>query len=582
MISFHPALFFIVGAILLPLVQTKFVRHMLLLGTPLLSFFSLLALEEGALWTADFFSYQLILLKSDPLSLVFAYVFVIASFTSFVYSLHVKNKGEHAAALLYVGGSLGVTFAGDWFTLLVSWELMAVSSVFLIWYRGTRTSLAAGFRYLMVHLLGGSFLLAGIVLHVGEGGNFYLTALPREGLATSLILISFILNAAVPPLHAWLTDAYPEATITGSVFLSAFTTKSAVYILLRVFPGAEILVWLGAIMAFYGVVYAAMENDVRRLLSYHIVSQVGYMVCGVGLGTPLSMNGAAAHAFCHILYKALLFMGVGVVIEATGKSKLTDLQGKNLYPRLPMAFFLYMIGAFSISGVPLFSGFVSKNMIVTAAGEVHRPFVHTLLHLASIGTFLSTTLKLPYGTWFGQAWKNRNEQRNLQIKNLPINMIIAMVLNALLCLIIGIFPTMLYQILPYEAEFLPYTVYSVATTLQLLLFSGLAFWLFMDRLRGTAAINIDIDWIYRRGAIWFYKMCNAVAFARSGLQKAVNSLLDLVTIIGINPLSFPSKWRRKEKKLIRYDPDNYRPPIGVAICSFLALFSLFFFVFVCF
>ncbi|HEB74108.1 MAG TPA: Na+/H+ antiporter subunit D, partial [Candidatus Desulfofervidus auxilii] len=216
--------------------------------------------------------------------------------------------------------------------------------------------------------------------------------LVHGGLGFWLILIGFILNAAVPPLHPWLPDAYPRASVTGAIFLTAYTTKSAVYTLLRAFPGVELLAYMGAIMTVYGVVWAIMENDIRRLLAYHIVSQVGYMVGGVGIGTALSMNGSAAHAFCHILYKALLFMGAGAVIYSTGMRKMSDLTGRDLYKKIPHSLIYYMVGAFSISAVPLFNGFISKTMIVAAAEESHMLPVFFLMSTASIGTWLCVGL----------------------------------------------------------------------------------------------------------------------------------------------------------------------------------------------
>lgn len=569
----HPALFYIIGSLILPIVKRRPLRDIFILTIPILSFLQVLQLPEGQVWTIKILNYYLLPLKVDRLSLVFSYVFIIASFTGFVYALHVKTQGEHISALMYVGGTLGVTFAGDWITLLIGWELMAIASVFLIWYRRTPGALKAGFRYIMVHLVGGTLLLAGIALHVGSTASTTINRLPCEGFSAYLILTAFLINAAVPPLHAWLTDAYPEATVTGSVFLSAFTTKSAVYILLRVFPGAEILVWLGTIMALYGIVYAVLENDIRRLLSYHIVSQVGYMVCGVGLGSPLALNGSAAHAFCHILYKALLFMGVGVVIEGTGESKLTKLQGRNLYRELPFAFYLYMIGAFSISGVPLFNGFISKTMVVTSAGEIHRPLVHLLLHLASIGTFLHTGLKLPYGTWFGKAW-DRNKKKESRSLRVPLNMYVAMAFNAALCVAIGIYPTVLYRLLPYEATYHPYTLYSVVTTIQLLLFTLPAFWMFLGQLVGEAKVSIDTDWFYRRGADLFFQFCISSDAIRSLGQRWMERLVMCASTFARNPWSLLTPAYGKAKKIASYDPDEYRQAIGVGIALFLALFSL--------
>ena len=339
---------------------------------------------------------------SIGLSLVFSYVFALMALVGMVYALHVNDDAQHVAALTYAGSALGITFAGDFLSLFLFWELTAVSAALLVWLRRDRAAVAAGFRYLLVHVFGGLCLLGGIVLYWSQSGSLAFGDMsPHAGTAAfALILIAFLLNAAVPPLGAWLPDAYPEATVTGAVFLTAFTTKSAVYALIRGFAGTELLVWWGAAMAVYGVVYAVLENDARRLLAYHIISQVGYMVCGVGLGTELALNGTTAHAFAHILYKAVLFMGAGAVLEVTGRRKLSEMGG--LYKTMPVTLCLYMIGAFAISAVPLFSGFVSKSMVVSAAGESHRAAIFLTLTLASAGTFLHTGLKLPYYMFFGK------------------------------------------------------------------------------------------------------------------------------------------------------------------------------------
>src|SRR6266540_4751000 len=304
---------------------------------------------------------------------------------------------------------------------------MAISSALLVLLRREPSAVAAGFRYLLVHIFGGLILLAGILLHWSQVGSLAFGDLSTSsaGLAWAMILAAFLLNAAVPPLGAWLPDAYPEATVTGAVFMTAFTTKSAVYVLIRGYAGTELLVWLGAAMAVYGVVYAVLENDARRLLAYHIISQVGYMVCGVGIGTELALNGATAHAFAHILYKAVLFMGAGAVLEVTGRRKLSEMGG--LYKTMPVTLVLYMVGAFAISAVPLFSGFVSKSMVVAAAGETHRAVIFLMLTLASAGTFLHTGLKLPYYMFFGRDTTPRGHEP-------PKNMLAAMGLAAVACL----------------------------------------------------------------------------------------------------------------------------------------------------
>ncbi|MBU3917565.1 Na(+)/H(+) antiporter subunit D, partial [bacterium] len=455
MISIIPPVFiYLIGALILPLIRIRKLKQTVALLLPVIAFVNLLYMPKGTYWNFSFLSYTVILGRVDSLSLVFAYIFVIASFIGILYAIHIKDTGQHSAAFMYVGSTLGVVFAGDLFSLFIFWELMAASSVFLIWYQKTKSALDAGLRYILVHMTGGCILLAGIIIHINATGSIEFSVFKIETLSAKFILCGFLINAAVPPFHAWLADAYPEGTITGSVFMTAFTTKSAVYVLARSFPGVELLVWLGAIMALYGVVYAVLENDIRRLLAYHIISQVGYMVCGVGLGSQMAINGATAHAFCHILYKAVLFMGMGAVIQVTGRRKMTDLQGRGLYKKMPITLALYMVGAFSISAVPLFNGFVSKTMVVAAAGDLNRPIIELLLHLASIGTFLHTGLKLPWGTWFGF---NEGEEKEIQeAKEPPLNMLLAMGLGAFLCILIGVYPKLLYDILPYTVEFHPY------------------------------------------------------------------------------------------------------------------------------
>lgn len=501
-----PAFIYLIGAIILPFIRVRRIQQTVALLIPVAAFINLIHLPQGNHWVYPFLDYQIIFGRVDNLSMVFGYVFVIISFISMVYAIHIRETGQHVAAYIYVGSSLGVVYAGDLFSLLVFWELMAAASVFLIWYRKTKKSLEAGFRYILVHISGGAILMAGIIIQVANTGSIEFTHFDFGTIAAKLILIGFIINAAVPPLHAWLPDAYPEGTITGSVFMTAFTTKSAVYVLARSFSGLELLAWMGAIMSLYGVVYAVMEKDLRRLLSYHIVSQVGYMVCGVGLGSEMAINGSSAHAFCHILYKALLFMGAGAVIQVTGRRKMTDLGGRHLYQKMPITLTLYMIGAFSISGVPLFNGFISKTMIVAAAGALHRPVIELMLHLASVGTWLSVGLKLPWGTWFGIPKGNED---TIDAKEPPVNMLIGMGLASFLCILTGIYPKLLYQFLPHDVHFHPYTANHIVVTLQLLVLTVAGFWLFLNKIMaGEPSTNLDTDWFYRMFGRALLRFCN--------------------------------------------------------------------------
>jgi len=492
----HPAVILLAGAVLAPLLRGR-ARTALLVLVPVLAFARVLCLEPGAHGVVGFLDWKLTFGRVDKLSQVFGYIMTLMCILGSVYALHVKNPAEHAAAWCYVAGSLGVIYAGDYLVLFLFWELMAFASVFLIWQRRRAQSMAAGIRYLLVHVFGGVVLLGGILLRYHATGSLAFDAVDvaHPDLASWLILIGFILNAAVPPLHAWLPDAYSEATVTGSVFLCAFTTKTAVYALCRAFAGLDVLVPLGVAMAIYGVIYAVLENDARKLLAYHIISQVGYMVAGVGLGTQMAINGACAHAFAHILYKGLLFMGTGSVLHMTGQSKFTELGG--LYSKMPWAFLFTLVGGLSISAFPLFSGFVSKSMIVAAGFEEHRTTAAFLLMLASSGTFLHTGLKVPYFIWFGK--NNCSPATWERAKDPPWNMNLAMALTAGLCLWIGCYTPYLYKLLPYAVDYHPYTAYHVSETLQILLFTAVGFFLFLKPLQPTATISLDMDWFYRMG-----------------------------------------------------------------------------------
>ncbi|MBD9450094.1 Na(+)/H(+) antiporter subunit D [Rhizobium sp. RHZ02] len=497
MIDFaHPALLFVLGAAPIPFLKDP-IRRIYLVLVPLLGLLAVVTMQPGSYGATQFLGQDILIARVDKLSIVFATVFAIMALIGTVYALHLSHPGQHVAAFVYVGSSLGVVFAGDYLTLYLFWEIMAFASAYLVFAQGGQRAIGAGFRYLMVHVTGGVVLLGGIILHGHSTGSLLFGPIGEMSTGTYLILAGFLLNAAVPPLNAWLTDAYPEATVTGAVFMSAFTTKTAVYVLARAFPGTELLVWLGTAMALYGVVYAVLENDCRRLLAYHIVSQVGYMVAGIGIGTEMAVNGATSHAFAHILYKSLLFMGAGAVIYVTGRRKLTELGG--LYKSMPVTVALYMIGAFAISAFPFFSGFVTKSMVIAAAGKDHRALVVLALTMASSGTFLHTGLKLPYYMFFGT-------DRKLQAREPPANMLVAMAMAAVLCIAIGVFPQPLYALLPYPVDFEPYTGSHVTESLGILMFTALGFILFLRALDPENTISLDTDWFYRKGArafMWF-------------------------------------------------------------------------------
>ncbi len=488
--NFPPALIMIVGAALLPFLPRR-LRSIAAVAIPAATLVYLWSLADGASVTIDALGLTLEPLHVDSLSRIFGAIFAIVATAGGIYAWHVNDAGQQVAALVYGGGAIGLTFSGDLFSLLFFTELMALFSTYLIWARRSDESRRAGSRYILAHLAGGAFLMGGILMHLGRTGDISVGAMDPGFAASWIMLIGVAINGAIPPLHAWLPDAYPAATITGAVFLSAFTTKSSVYVLVRMFAGYEVLIYAGVIMALYGVVYAVLANDIRGILAYHIISQVGYMVAAAGIGTEMALNGAVAHAFSHILYKGLLFMGAGAAIATTGRSKLTELGG--IFRRQRAIFWLYMIGAFSISGFPLFNGFISKSIIVEAAGEAHHVAIMLLLLLASIGTFLHTGLKLPYWTWFG-------EDRGLEVRPAPRNMYVGMGLVATLCTFFGVAPGVLYRYLPFEMHYHPYNMAHLVETTQILTLTFVAFWFLRVKLAGEPKVALDTDWIYRRPA----------------------------------------------------------------------------------
>ncbi len=500
----HPGLIMIIGAVLIPVIPKGTAKKAYILLLPLLAFISILSMTEGTYWATEFLGAEIVMGRVDKLSILFGYIFTLAAFASFLFGIHVKEDGHHIAAMIYPGAAIGSVFAGDYLTLLVFWEFMAFSSVFLILYGKNAKASAAAYRYVLVHAFSGIVLMAGIIIHVTNTGSFAFNHVGVLDLASSLILIGFIINAAVPPLSAWLPDAYPEASVTGAVFLSAFTTKTAVYVLARGFPGTEILIYLGAIMAVYGVIYAVLENNMRRLLAYHIVSQVGFMVCAIGIGTQMAINGATAHAFAHILYKGLLFMAAGSIIYMTGKRKLSEMGG--LYKTMPLTFIFFTIGAFAIAAVPLTSGFISKSISLSAAGASHNTFAWLMLTLASTGTFLSIALKIGYYAFFGK-------DKGLPAKDPPLNMLLGMAIPAFFCVFMGFYPQYLYRLLPFDVPYYPYTLDHVVWSAELLLLTALGFWAFITIAKPKPYISVDTDWFYRLGGRVFLCFAHRVVLA---------------------------------------------------------------------
>ena len=488
--SLPPFAVFFAGAPLIMLLRGRLQQGLLLL-IPLLSAALLLGVPEGLVVKVQLMGYELTPYRTDRLSLLFAYVFNLAAFIGIVFSLHLHDRMQHIAALIYSGSALGAVLAGDLMSVFVYWELAAISSVFLIWSRGTPRAMAAGWRYLIFQFLSGLLLLAGILMRFHETGSLAFDYIGLDAVSGWLLFTAFGIKCAFPLLHNWLTDAYPEATPTATIFLSAFTTKAAVYMLARGFPGTEMLIYIGAVMTCFPIFYAVIENDLRRVLAYSMINQLGFMVCGIGIGTTLAINGAVSHAFNDVIFKGLLFMSMGAVLHMTGKIRATELGG--LYKSMPITTGLCIIGACSISAFPLFSGFVSKAMVMTAALQEGHDWVWLALLFASAGVFHHAGIKIPFFAFFAR-------DAGIRTGEPPLNMLLAMALAAVLCVSIGTWPVLLYSLLPYPVDYSPYTATHVLAQLQLLFFSALAFtWLKLSGLYPPEmrAVNIDAEWVYR-------------------------------------------------------------------------------------
>ena len=546
--SLPPFVLFFVGAVVIAFTRGT-ARKVLILAIPLVGGLNLwFGVEPGLHLQFDLLGYTLTPYRADKLSLLFGYLFHLAAFLGFIYALHLGDgtpegsvAGEvgeddivgnasaglqHVAAMVYAGSALGAVFAGDFITLFIFWELLAISSAFLVWARKSERSYATGFRYLIIHVISGVLLLSGALMLAHETGSieFGHVGLAGTGAAGWILLLSFGIKAGFPLLHNWITEAYPESTPTGTVFLSAFTTKVAVYALARSFVGTDVLIYIGTAMTFFPIFYAVLENDLRRVLGYSMINQIGFMVAGIGIGTSMAVNGAVAHAFADVIFKGLLFMSMGAVMTMTGRTKGTDLGG--IYKTMPFTAGLCIVGASAISAFPLFSAFVTKSMIMVAAIEEHHYVVWLFMLFASAGVLEHAGIKIPFFSFFAH-------DSGIRAKEPPRNMLIAMSIGAVLCVLIGVFPAQFYTLLPYEMDYHAYDLRHVVTQLQLLAFGALGFitlvksGVYPDEKR---AIHVDAEWFYRKAGPWLVgtvgrAVTRVDVYVRSSVLEFVGSIM---------------------------------------------------------
>ncbi len=540
MIDFSPALIMVFAALLIAVTRGH-ARTGVMMIAPLVTLWAIWQVGDGVQATLPFLDYTIEPVEGSPVRRLFATVFAIMALLGGLFAFRIAKWQELAAAFAYAGGAIGVCFAGDLITLFLYWEIMALFSTVIVWCGGTPKARAAGVRYAIMHLLGGVILKVGIEGVVVSTGSVDIRPFLATDFNTWMILAGLLINAAAPPVSAWLADAYPESSASGTVFLSAFTTKTAVLALILLFPGEPVLIGVGIFMIMYGIIMALLENDARRILSYSIVNQVGFMVTGVGIGTAMALNGAAAHAFAHIIYKALLLMSAGVVLYRTGKSRCTDLGG--LFRTMPLTCICGIIGALAISGFPLTSGFTTKTLISQAASDEHMLFAYMMLTAASAGVFLHAGIKYPWFVFF-------QKDSGLRPKDAPWNMAAAMVIASAICIILGIFPELIYGLLPYEMDYEPYKPDKVIFYLQLLLFSGLAFFVLLPLMKRTNTISLDTDWLWRRLGLGIVKGIGAgLVTLRRLWERPRKQISDASQYFTVNYLGQPHTADSEEKSV---------------------------------
>ena len=490
----HPGIIMILFGILVMLLPRGF-RKPLSIIAPVTAAWAFLQMTPDSSLPYELAPYiQMEFIHLDSLAWTFMLVFCIIAILNGIYGIGIQHRYECGMSMVYAGSVMGVILAGDCISLIVFWEISAFASMYVVYCKHDRASARASFRYILVHAFGGNMLLAGLIIYMFHYDNnlSHLSDCIGEP-CFWLIAIGIAVNAAIPPLHAWLPDAYPESTATGTVYLSSFTTKAAIYLMLRMMSGMTDLVWIGAIVAIYGACMAIMENGIRRLLAYHIVSQLGMMIAAAGAGGAIGIDAATAHAFTNILFKGVLMMGAGAVIYATGRSNITELGG--LAKKMPVTAGCFLISSLAIAGLPGLSGFVSKALIMDAVHEAGYTIPALLLTAGGVGTLLSITLKINYFVFFGPC---DDETVSEADKKVPFSMNFAMVLGTAATVAIGIFPDKFYALMPYKTIVEPYHMGHVLEYIAIFIGGSIPFFLYLKKMKPHDEVTVDFDWFYRR------------------------------------------------------------------------------------
>lgn len=555
MSNLHPGLILIASGIIALILPDK-IRKWVTVAMPALALAAMLSLNESSEMNYVFNrDITMEILHVDGLSRIFGLGLCAIAVVAGIYSFGKESRGERCASLIYAGSSLGVVFAGDWITLIFFWEAMALSSSYMVWSGRSHSATRASYRYLVMHLVGGNLLLAGAISLCWQG-NFEIGMLTdASGYGYTFVLLGMLINAAVPPLHTWIPDAYPEATPYGTLYMGSYTTKVAIYALIRVFAGTENLIIIGALMAVFGACMAIIENDLRRLLAYHIVSQLGMMVAALATGSAVGMDGAALHAVFNMLYKGVLLMGAGVVFVATGKRKISELGG--LWKKMPLISVCFLIASLAISGMPLLNGFVSKALIMESLHDYTASY--WLVNMAGIGTWLSITLKINYFVFFGKS------DKKIECNPVPVNVKIALVLGTAMCILSGIFPDFIYQFTPNGSTANVFEINHILEYLGMFIGATVSFVIFIKRMTPHDKITIDFDWIYRR------PLCRMVF----GISRWVNRKFEAAMDIAENSVFIIKVMLNTPSQIFNKVAERHKNEEEEPISEFMQIFIVF-------
>lgn len=565
--SFHPGLLMILIGALILVLPDRFKKPCSIVAavSGILGLFTLNSSSHLVYQITSDIKLQMI--HIDRLSMIFVIIFSIIMVINSIYSFDIQDKWEKGVSVIYGGSIIAATLAGDIITMIVFWEVAAFSAAYLIYARHTRRSSRSALRYLLMHAFGGNMLLVGFLLHAAQTNSLGIPKFTVLGSSAAFwfVLVGVGVNALVPPFSSWISDSYPESTIAGTVYMCGYTTKLGIYAMIRIFAGTQALVYVGVFMALYGVLMALLENDLRRLFSYHIMSQLGYMVAALAIGGAWGIDGASSHAFNHILYKGVLMMCSGAVIMATGKRKITELGG--LRKKMPITAWTFLIASLSIAGMPFLNGFASKSIIMHAVNLSGHETTALLLTVTSIGTWLSVVLKVNWFVFFGKA---RSE---FEVKPIPMSMKIGMILGASGCIILGVYPSLLYRIMPYKISVNPFNISHIAEYIILFAGATLVFWIFRVKMLPHDELSLDFDWFFRKPLA---KLINCVSL---GLNKftawADIKSLSFVHFFG-DRLGNPYKWTESSRNsaIRNISFENEDRDIGLVIEISVSMFAL--------